>query len=783
MIRTLIIEDSHSARDLINVVISNEMGYEADFCENAEEALTKVSENKYDLILLDWMLPDLDGVLLCRKLRTIPGSRNSLILMITAKDKTEDIVTAIKAGIDDYITKPFTPEQLKMRLTIAETRIHENLKHISMEKDLESAQNRYKTLFEESSDLILITNNNGNILYANPGLIRILEYSETETNNLNIIHLINTQTKDAFSRLFHTLTVENPMHRFSTELVSKSGQIHQVQGNAIANISLGQINEIRFLFRDLTEETRSRKNIRLSEAKIRGIFNAALDGIISIDKKGTIEMINPAALRLFGYTEQEVIGQNVRILAPSPHQENHDQYLTNYLTTGIKKIIGLQRELSGIRKDGSIFPMSLSVSEVEIEGEIIFIGTVHDLTARNENQKKLNEAKLLAEKANQAKSEFLSSMSHELRTPLNAISGFSQLLLSDPEAPLNNDQTELLTHIQKGGEHLLKLINEILDLAKIEAGQISMSLEPVDLDKLIRDCSVLIQPLATMKKINYTVNYAELAGRFVMADITRLKQVLLNLLSNGIKYNRENGSLVVSFENAGASLKISIKDTGQGIPENMLSQLFQPFSRLGQESGEIEGTGIGLTITKHIIELMHGKIGVESTFGKGSNFWITIPMAENDTTQVSEKMEPELMEVHFKDKYKILYVEDNPINLKLVEKIFNRFPDITLMSAPSGTLGLEVALGTKFDVIILDINLPGMNGFEILKNLKATEKTCKTPVIALSANAMQSEIDRGKQAGFYQYITKPINIQELVEAVHNAIQLSIEQNQPGKSGD
>jgi signal transduction histidine kinase/CheY-like chemotaxis protein len=375
-----------------------------------------------------------------------------------------------------------------------------------------------------------------------------------------------------------------------------------------------------------------------------------------------------------------------------------------------------------------------------------------------------------ARAANQAKSAFLSSMSHELRTPLNAILGFAQILASDNMPTTPEQKKEFSGHILKSGRHLLTLINEILDLAKVEAGAVTLTMEAVALGDILAECRGMIAPLAAGRGID--VRFPEQAPVLVEADRTRLKQVLLNLLSNAVKYNRDGGAVVVDCESAvSGRLRLTVRDTGMGLSPEQVAALFQPFNRLGQESGPQEGTGIGLVVTRRLIELMGGEIGVNSSPGVGSVFWIELARAQENTGPF--RAAPAAQAVPALPAggapHSVLYIEDNPANLRLVEEIVRFRPDLELLSAPDGPGGLALARARRPEVILMDLNLPGMSGFEVLERLRADPLTAAIPVLALSANAMQHDVERGLAAGFARYITKPIDIDKFNEAIDGVL--------------
>ena len=372
----------------------------------------------------------------------------------------------------------------------------------------------------------------------------------------------------------------------------------------------------------------------------------------------------------------------------------------------------------------------------------------------------------VARNANQAKSAFLSSMSHELRTPLNAILGFAQILTSDTLPTTAAQKKEFASHILKSGRHLLTLINEILDLAKVESGTITLSMEPVALGEILGECQTMMEPLAAARGIRML--FPQQVSAVLMADRTRLKQVLLNLLSNAIKYNRDAGAVVVDCAPAGPGrLRISVQDTGMGLRADQLDGLFQPFNRLGQEAGAQEGTGIGLVVTRRLVELMDGTIDVTSSPGVGSVFSIDLGTTAPLAAQVAGAPAPDAAAAHAGDGAPrlLLYVEDNPANLKLVEEIVRFRADLRLMAAGDGSLGLTLARAHHPDIILLDLNLPGMSGLEVLAQLQREPALRAIPVIALTANAMPRDIERGMAAGFFRYLTKPIDIDRFTEAI------------------
>jgi len=389
---------------------------------------------------------------------------------------------------------------------------------------------------------------------------------------------------------------------------------------------------------------------------------------------------------------------------------------------------------------------------------------------RKRFESELNAAREVAESANRAKSDFLSSMSHELRTPLNAILGFAQLLESGTPAP-TVIQKRNIQQILKAGWYLLELINEVLDLAIIESGKFTLSKEPVSVAEVLAECRAMVEPQARDRNIAMSFPSVD-RPCYISADRIRVKQVLINLLFNAIKYNRPDGRVSVDFvQTAGRTLRISVRDTGAGLLPEQMAQLFQPFNRLGQDAGVEQGTGIGLVVTKRLVEVMGGSIGVESTVGDGSIFWVELELASAPQLAPSDREHPSAMRAPHADAplRTLLYVEDNPANLELVEQLVARRSDLRLLSAADGRLGLEYARASLPAVILMDINLPGMSGTEAMMILRADPATAHIPIIALSANAVPRDIQQALDAGFFNYITKPIVVGQFMDALDVAL--------------
>jgi PAS domain S-box-containing protein len=529
----------------------------------------------------------------------------------------------------------------------------------------------------------------------------------------------------------------------------------------------------------------SSENERLKTRALQNaILSSATFSIIATDSQGIIQLFNVGAERMLGYRAVDVVNkinpsrihdpQEVAARAQALSLELGTTITPGFEALAFKASRGIEDiyELTYICKDGSRFPAIVSITALRDPHSAIIgyllIGTRNAVRTRVELE--LNSARAVAEEANLAKSEFLSSMSHELRTPLSAILGFAQLIESGSPAPTTSQQRSL-DQILKAGWYLLDLINEILDLALIESGKLSLSLEPISLAEVMRESQAMIEPQA--KKRGISVSFPQFdTPFFVRADRTRVKQVLVNLLSNAVKYNKEGGAVLVEcIASEPDRVRICVKDSGEGLTADQLTQLFQPFNRLGQEGNAEKGTGIGLVVCKRLVELMGGTIDVVSTVGKGSVFSIELSLTTerqpaSGADSPMDTAPPVLADARLRT---LLYVEDNPANLMLVEDLIARRPDVRFLSARDGNRGVEIARTSRPDVILMDINLPGISGIDALRILALDPTTAHIPVIALSANAGPRDIAKGLEAGFFRYLTKPIKVPEFMETLEIAL--------------
>ena len=525
------------------------------------------------------------------------------------------------------------------------------------------------------------------------------------------------------------------------------------------------------------EQLKLDQRLRDQQFYTRSLIESNIDALMTTDPAGIITDVNKQMEALTGSTRDELIG--------SPFKS----YFTDSARAeaGIKLVLSDKKvtdyELTARARDGKKTLVSYNATTFHDRDRTLqgVFGVARDVTERKRFEQALQEtnvelesAKSAAEKANLAKSDFLSGMSHELRSPLNAILGFAQLMATASPPP-SDAQTESITQILQAGWHLLKLINEILDLSVVESGKVSLSLEPVSLPEVLLECQTMMEAQAQQRGIVMTFPQFKQPS-FIWADQTRLKQIVINLLSNAIKYNQASGQVTVDYTVMSSErIRISFKDTGAGLSPEKITQLFQPFNRLGQEAGIVAGTGIGLVVTKQLVELMDGVMGVDSTVGQGSVFWVELRSTPAPELKVTapEEAAPKLAIKPIDAPQKILlYIEDNPANMRLVERLIDRRTDIKLLKAVDGLQGIALARASLPDVILMDINLPGISGIDALKALQEDASTAHIPVVAISANAMSRDIEVGRQLGFFRYLTKPIVVEEFMSTLDLALRLN-----------
>jgi PAS domain S-box-containing protein len=533
----------------------------------------------------------------------------------------------------------------------------------------------------------------------------------------------------------------------------------------------GELQGAVATFFDISERLNLQAALRQGEVRIAGLVDAVNDGVLTIDADGRIVLFNRAAERLFGVPATEAIGGTVERFIPR-NPRAFDGARTQELSFGDVDT-GQVRELFGKRASGQEFPLEVSLSRLDTERGTLMTAVLRDVsglqTARAERQ-----AREALEASSRAKTEFLSRMSHELRTPLNAVLGFSQLLRLDASEPPSLQQLERIQHIENAGAHLLALVNDVLDLSRVESGQMTVRLESVDLRSSVEDALSMVLPLATAVGVKTWVAGLEgdLVSRtvtlepeiFVLADRVRLRQVLVNLLSNAVKYNRPGGQVRVSWQVSGELCDLHIADDGVGMAPEKLERLFEPFNRLGAENSKIEGTGIGLVLSRRLVELMQGELRIDSSVDRGTQASLTLACSP-DAPEPTGRASPPSQHGALDETLRVLYAEDNEVNVEIVRQVVKLRPSVAFDVAENGAVAFQKARRDQPQLILVDMNLGDMTGIELAQALHADPATSGIRLVALSADALPEQIDAALACGFEDYLTKPINFRELLDVL------------------
>lgn len=644
-------------------------------------------------------------------------------------------------------------EKVNERTSALEEQIAQRKK---AQRDLAISEGHYRRLIENISDIITIVNRHGKITYTSPSVMKILGMTPQSVSGKSIRDLIHQDDVDDINiQTLYERHLGGPMeHRVLT-----SEGNHKILESFIQKFKQDDDTDAYILnSRDVTLRKKAEEETR----KLQMVVEQSPSSVVITDIQGTIEYVNPAFEKITGYCFIDVVGQNPRILQSGKTSETVFKTLWEVISAG--KI--WHGEFINKKKNGEFYEENVLIIPIKN-----LAGNITNFVAVKENITELKRAQIQAEGANRAKSNFLSRMSHELRTPLNAINGFSQLMLKSKKNPLNEKQQNMAQQISTAGNHLLQLINEVLDLARIESGEFALSLEMVDPQLAIDECLALIEPMALKRAV--IVSDQNGSGLpMIRADFIRVKQVLLNLISNAVKYNDAGGTVDIqcSVDDPGF-LRFVIVDDGFGIAEQKQKDMFTPFTRMVENPDEIEGTGIGMTISKQLVETMGGMIGFTSQIGIGSTFWFTIPLCTK--TQDSDKLVKTTSTRLINSNSstgdaaikQILYIEDNAVNAAFMDALFDDLPGYRLDIATTGEAGVVLALKNEPSLVLLDLNLPGIDGFQVFRQLKKDPKTEDIPIVAVSADAMEQTINKVTKIGFNGYLSKPVD----VDLLHNTI--------------
>lgn len=745
--------------------------------------LESLAEHKPEVLVLDIEMPGCRGPELTTIVRQHPNYARLPVIFLTAMESMQDKLLARAVAAEDFLSKPVAAELLLATVESHALRYRAFLRaealHYRQQAQSRLRLEQLRQAIDEHA-IVTIADAKGNITYANDKFCAVSGFDREALLGQN--HRMvksGLHDKDFYKTLWVTI---NSGRVWQGEVCNrtKSGDLYWVEATIFPVLD-GRGRPVQYISirTDITALKQHERELRESNERLGFAVEGAGDGIWDWNIATGAMVLSANYEGMFGYAKGE-IPPTIDAWAASAHPEDLpgvQAHLQSYLE-GRSPAYAVELRLRC--KDGGYKWILCrgTLAERDAQGKPTrMIGIHSDISVRKSAESALVDARETADRANRAKSDFLSSMSHELRTPMNAIIGFAQMLEYD--SGITPDQQDNVHEILKAGRHLLDLINEVLDLAKIESGRIDLSMEGVDLAPLVEDCRHLIQPLADQAGIGLSVELpAECA---VFADRVRLKQVLLNLLSNAVKYNRPGGSVrfAATAGNPGY-LRLAVTDTGHGIAPERIGELFQPFNRLGAEASEIEGTGIGLTITRRLADMMGGNLGVDSTPGVGSTFWIEL--AAGQTAKVDAggtANHPGGATAAREREAQVLAIDDNPANLKLIAQVMGMREHVHLVSAHTPELGIELALAHRPDLILLDINMPGMDGYQVLEVFRASVELRHIPVVAITANAMPSDIERGKAAGFAGYLTKPLDIPYLLDLADRLLDTASATRNPG----
>jgi PAS domain S-box-containing protein len=634
----------------------------------------------------------------------------------------------------------------------------------------------FRRLLETSPDAVIVTDSSGRIVFANEQAERLFGYTPDELVGNTVDMLVPARLRGAHATHRERYSAAPRLRPMGSGLAlfgqKRNGEEFPVE-ISLSPVSVGDDTLLSANIRDITERVTSEAAVRRLQGQLLSAVESIQGAFGLFDDSDRLVLCNSAYRQIMGRPHTgEFVGKTF------------DELLTASVTAGAFELDASSAESLLTRwrahhasPAGAIdvrTPGGESLRVVErktAEGGVV--ATIWNVTCEVSHEDELRDARARAEAASAAKTEFLASMSHELRTPLNAILGFAQLLRRDKKTPLSSRQLERVEHVLAGGEHLLRLIDDVLDLSRIDAGRVLISLEPVAVANVLEEVKDTLGSLAAKSEISMSIAPPDLETLEVVADRTRFKQVLLNYGSNAIKYGRNGGRVAFAVQRKGSSARISVTDDGMGIALDKQAVVFQPFQRAGQETGPIEGTGIGLVISKRLAELMHGQVGFESEPGRGSCFWIDLPLNPSAPRASAVAAQTTSREPGAgrgdRPRQVVVYIEDNPSNIAFMADLLDELGHVELLTAPNAELGIELVRARRPDAVIMDINLPTMSGFEATRRLASWPETRDIPVVALSAAALLRDAARAGGAGFHRYLTKPVKVDELTAVLEGLL--------------
>ncbi|MBW3630364.1 MAG: PAS domain S-box protein, partial [Gemmatimonadetes bacterium] len=605
-----------------------------------------------------------------------------------------------------------------------------------------SPEARLKALFEHAPDPNLVTREDGRIENANLAAHELFGVSQPGLEGQSLGTLVVPDSAAAFAAISEQLMATGAVRLADLQMAGLGREGFAAEVSAVAERDASGAAWQRWSIRDVsarkpmhlqTGSQRAEEALERSEATLRATIEASLDIVEMLDEEGRFKWLSRSVTRVLGYAPEELIGLR---LVDVVHPEDAP-IVERAFTRASEQDTDIAFAYRGRHREGRWVDLEARGSWA-IDGETFLVLVVRDMTAQVALVARLEAARAEANRANQAKSEFLSRMSHELRTPLNAILGFGQLLQMELDRESDREGVE---QILRAGDHLLALIDEVLDVARIEAGRANLSVEPIVVSDLVEESLALVRQAAAARGITIWVAPSVSQEHIVWGDQQRLKQVLLNLLSNAIKYNRESGTVALSCEPEGERLRISVADSGRGISADKLARLFTPFDRLGREQSGVQGTGLGLTLSRALVEAMQGKLGVESQEGRGSTFWLDLPRLEVKGSELAPVRPPEAAN-EARTCATVLLVEDNLANSRLITNLLERSKGVRLVAAMQGRRAVELAREIRPDLVLLDLNLPDISGEEVLGQLQNDPALWMVPVVMMSGAASEDDVER-----------------------------------------
>ncbi|MBW3658575.1 MAG: response regulator [Actinobacteria bacterium] len=819
--RVLLVEDSALQAELLreDLVAS---GYAVEVAVDGEAALAYLDEHRPDVVVSDVMMPGITGYELCRRIKDDPRLAGTPVLLLTTLRDPVDIVRGLEAGADNFLNKPYDLDQLLQRLEAVlrtpdrqevgrfrmgvevqllghtftvnadrhqildmlmssfEDLIHTNTRLREREQELQQARDeltRQVAVAERHQGDLARTEDELRHILGSAGVVtwRLVlpegrfEWSENAHALFGLapgtpigyvdewLNQIHPDDRAALAALAESLAAGDTTALpgdWEYRITGADGITRWFSGRGDVE-RLGDDWLVSGVAIDITRRRELADDLRMREEMLSAMLAASPDAILVTDHDGSIQFASQRVRHIFGYDPKEMIGRSPR------------EFLTDESDELLFPATGAVRVRSGdstdhlrldVRhSDGRVVTVDARIGELT-NGSGGYVAVVRDVTEQAQLEQDLARAKEEADSANRAKSDYLSRMSHELRTPMNTVLGFSQLLqLSE----LDPEDHENVGRILRAGRHLLDLIDDVLDVARIESGSMQISLEPVALAPVVAEAVELIQPQARERDI--TVSLPEGCGSWAHAhaDRQRLSQIVINFLSNAVKYNRPGGTIDVSCTDAGGRHRIAVSDTGYGIAEEDLERVFTPFDRLGADRGQVTGTGLGLALSRHLAEAMGSEVGCESTLGEGSTFWVDLPPAPAPAEAGQPGDDEPALEDPTELTGTVLYIEDNPMNLELVRRVFASSSKLELLEATSGEEGIELAVERRPDLVLLDLHLHGASGREVLRDLRGREATRDLSIVVVSADATTTSTAELLDAGADGYLAKPFVLAEL----------------------